>query len=512
MKSSNSNIPEAEDSENQSSKMNSVALSLVTYNDIERYLTAIENECEDDFIASLSDVQEIKTNSGGNRIPPNTVSVEVSDEMEHNMPFIPESVYKSLPRFLKNLCEVFSDRRERDVFLTSALGVLSGCFTSISGVYDGDRVYANLFMFILAPAASGKGSMVWAKRIADPLHKQWAQESEQVPERTDEGESCVLDPAQSTKRMLIIPANSSAVALIGTLRQNDGIGILCETEADTLANTLKQEWGNISDILRKAYHHEFVSLNRKTEFVEIDTPRLSVVLTGTPGQILGIIPSAENGLFSRFSFYNYQTLAKWRDVSPDNHRIDKSELFGSLGQWFAQKASELAQVSIEFRLSPMQWQIINTKYDKLLKETQAGFGVDGQGMVTRSGLMVFRLAMVLSATRRLGIEGKLPGDDLICNDSDFRSALGLAEIYFQHAVETYKMLPRRDQSILKAPSLKFYAALPDKELFSRAEAVAIGQKIGIADRTTDNYLADLLEKGFLVKEKVLGQARKYRKI
>lgn len=433
---------------------------------------------------------------------------EEERELISSMPFIPESVYKGLPRFLKRLCDAFVDRRERDVFLTSVLGILSGCYTSVSGEYNGDRVYANLFIFIIAPAASGKGSMVWAKKIANPLHKRWAGESDE-PE--DNPVTFAVDQVLATKRVLVVPANSSASSLIATLSQNEGVGIICETEADTLANTLKQEWGNFSDLLRKAYHHESVSLSRKNVLVEIDHPRLSVVLTGTPGQIQGIIPSTENGLFSRFTFYNFQTLARWQDVSPESHRINKAELFDRLGQWFAQKVTQLSQAPVDFRLTPGQWQIINTKYEKLLRDTQTGLGIDGQGMVTRSGLMVFRLAMVLSATRRLGIEGKPQGADLVCNDTDFRCALELAEVYFQHAVNTYKTLPRQDRSGIKEAPRKFYAALPDEAFFSRAEAVVIGQRLGIANRTVDKYLAELYTKGYLIKDKPPGEREKYRK-
>lgn len=86
-------------------------------------------------------------------------------------------------------------------------------------------------------------------------------------------------------RTLIIPANSSASAFINTLSDNDGVGLMFETEGDTLTQTLKSDYGNYSDTLRKAFHHEPVSLCRRKdrEFIELDCPKLSVVLDGTPG-------------------------------------------------------------------------------------------------------------------------------------------------------------------------------------------------------------------------------------
>lgn len=88
---------------------------------------------------------------------------------------------------------------------------------------------------------------------------------------------------------LIIPANSSASAFIKTLAYNNSTGLMFETEGDTLSQILKSDYGNYSDTLRKAFHHEPVSLCRRKdrEFLEVDCPKLSVVLAGTPGQVPG---------------------------------------------------------------------------------------------------------------------------------------------------------------------------------------------------------------------------------
>ena len=71
------------------------------------------------------------------------------------------------------------------------------------------------------------------------------------------------------------------------MQHNEEQGIICETEADTLGVVFKNEWGSYSDLLRKGFHHEKVSLSRKTnnEFVDINHPRISVALTGTPNLV-----------------------------------------------------------------------------------------------------------------------------------------------------------------------------------------------------------------------------------
>ena len=72
-------------------------------------------------------------------------------------------------------------------------------------------------------------------------------------------------PREPLHKMFFIPANSSSSAFIQALADNNFTGVIFETEADTLANTFKQEWGNFSDVLRKAFHHESTSLFRRKD-------------------------------------------------------------------------------------------------------------------------------------------------------------------------------------------------------------------------------------------------------
>ena len=77
---------------------------------------------------------------------------------------------------------------------------------------------------------------------------------------------------------------------------------MMESEADTLSIMMNNDWSNFNDVLRKCFHHEPLSIARKVEdiFVEISEPKLSVIISGTPGQLKPLLKSKENGLFSRF--------------------------------------------------------------------------------------------------------------------------------------------------------------------------------------------------------------------
>ena len=91
-------------------------------------------------------------------------------------PTIPDAVYDALPLLLKDGARAFTDKRKRDVFFTGAISIISGCLPNVTGVYFQERVYPHLYTFIIAPAASGKGVLKNAKRLADKYHQKILQQ------------------------------------------------------------------------------------------------------------------------------------------------------------------------------------------------------------------------------------------------------------------------------------------------------------------------------------------------
>jgi hypothetical protein len=52
---------------------------------------------------------------------------------------------------------------------------------------------------------------------------------------------------------------------------------------------------------------------RKTnnEHLIIKVPKLALIISGTPNQILSFIPSAEDGLASRMIYYSFEGSVNW---------------------------------------------------------------------------------------------------------------------------------------------------------------------------------------------------------
>jgi hypothetical protein len=424
--------------------------------------------------------------------------IKRNNEVDVNKtPFIPNSVYESLPSLLKLGTQVFDDLRQKDIFLTGALGVLSGCFPALSGLYHKNVVYPNLYTFVTAPPASGKGALLHAKSYGLDYHKYIITSG--------------ADDNSKPKSLLFIPGNASAAAIFNHISQNGGMGIFFESEADSLSNTFNKEWGDFSDLLRKAYHHENVSYTRKgnNEYIEIEHPKLSVVLSGTPKQVQSLTKSVEDGLFSRILFYSFNSDLKWEDVSPKGKVDNLREHFERVGKdSFNIIQKFLNYESIKFNLTDEQWGILNEEQEKSLFNVTDDYSEDTAGMVKRMGLMWFRIAMILSALRsfeNLNKEGLI-----LCDDKDFIISQTLMKIYKAHILSVYSSLSKQEGIKVDRMLNQFYNNLPEEE-FNRKCAIETAEKLNFRSRKADGFLNELVAEGKLIKRQ-LGVYKKVKNI
>ncbi|MDG1433473.1 MAG: DUF3987 domain-containing protein, partial [Saprospiraceae bacterium] len=426
-------------------------------------------------------------------------------------PLIPEKVFRLLPSLLDRGCEVFDEPRERDVFLIGAMTVLSGALTKVEGVYDGCTSYPNLFSFIVAPAASGKGVLKFAKMLGDELHRKLLKRSQesikdyeidlmdyqiQVAEYKKRKRTSIPDaPEKPSRNMLFIPANSSSAMIIQQLKESGGWGVVCESEADTLGNVLKQDWGGYSDLLRKVFHFETISYSRKSndEFHEIAEPRLSVAISGTPNQVLGLIPSAEDGLFSRFIFYVFNVTARWKKQSVRRHKKNLGDHFSELSKEVLAMLEWLEEHPTEVDMRDAQWQFFDEIFEAILLKASSLDGEEILSTVKRLGIIMFRLVMVLSVIRKY--ESRNKDKKWICHDDDFHIAITMVETFWSHATLLFETLPKTKQlNMERMPNRKklFFQKLPSK--FKRSEAQEVGKEVGLKPRTIDKYLSMFLGK------------------
>jgi len=451
---------------------------------------------------------------------------------EKPLPTIPKTVYHNLPNFLQWATAKATTPEDKDLLLLGSLAAISSCLPNIYGIYDERNVYPNLFLFVTAQASAGKGRLTLCRKLVEPIHRALRQQNKNEQEEyqrqqteyaTTKDKTDMERPQEPPLRALFIPANSSATALFQILNDNEGIGLMFETEGDTLAQTFRSEHGNYSDGFRKAFHHEKISyLRRKDrEYVELETPRLSALLSGTPKQVSALIPNAENGLFSRFIFYNMNILPVWKNVFAGNPDQTLDDYFRHLGNQFFDfyKTLQNQRDPLRFCLTATQQEQFNAYFSQVQNQYLYLCGSDYLATVRRLALITFRVAMILTALRIMEISCKREqsqtclgyaersrywreahsgeiANPLICSDSDFNTALEMVKILLQHAASIYETLPLvADASKQLNQKQQFLEALPPE--FSRQEYLAAAKSLNIPDKTAEKHIAKFAQSGLI---------------
>jgi hypothetical protein len=309
-------------------------------------------------------------------------------------------------------------------------------------------------------------------------------------------------PVKPPEKMLFIPANNSTTGVFQLLSDNEGRGLISETEGDTLAQAFKSDYGNYSDGFRKAFHHESISYFRRTdrEFVEIDKPCLSALLAGTPKQVAALIPSAENGLFSRFIFYYMNIKLVWKDVLTERGENGLEGYYDALGQEFLPLYKALGEKpAIKFCVSPEQNEQFNVFFTQLQEKYVMLQGMDYIGTVRRLGLIAFRIGMIFTALRIL--ETGDFSEIQFCRDDDFQAVLSMIRVLVRHASHVYSELPVDEKPTKpKDKKEKFLEMLPKK--FNRQDYLDLAKSISMPDKTAEKYIYQFAEKGLICRDQI----------
>jgi len=455
---------------------------------------------------SLSNIPKNSTENTRNLVE----NTELLQENTEKTPTFPEIIYNNLPDFLLQVTAKATSAEDKDLLLLGSLVVISACLPNVFGNYDERRVYPNLFLFLTASASAGKGRLTLCRKLVYPIHKA-LRERYKVLYDTYKQEKAMYnsakkdqftadEPQEPPMLALLMPANSSATAFFQILNDNNGAGLMFETEGDTLAQTFKSEHGNFSDGFRKAFHHETISyLRRKDrEFVELENPRLSALLSGTPKQVSALIPNAENGLFSRFIFYFMNIKPVWKDVFANSGDQTLDLYFKDLGEYFHCFHNQLKQQQeMRFSLTVLQQEQFNAYFAQAQIQFLALYGDDYIATVRRLGLITFRIAMIFTVLRLM--ESQHFTTLLICTDTDFNTALEMVKVLVQHAATVFDALPAEQETpTTNNPRMALFQSLPpqfDKQTYS-----SLAAQLQIPESTANKWLMKFVSSNLVTKQ------------
>lgn len=351
-------------------------------------------------------------------------------------------VFERLPELFKIGCNTLVDEIEKEVFLMGSIGLISGILPNVQASYDGQIVYPNLYVAVLGKFGTGKGALRYAKLLLDKVNISLLNQD----------------------KFLFIPANNSKTGVVELLDSNDERGIIFETEASTLATAMKTEHGKFKDILLRAFHHEFCSFYRSTEnrSVMVKEPKLSCVLSSTPGQFKDFIPTMEDGLFSRFIYYYTSGgSVDFRNVF-DPKKGAYIDTFKSLSKEFYHIYSHLLSLDkpIQITLKKgnqkkfISWFDNWTKFFYKINSELAGVGF-------RIALITYRIMIIFTIIRFFESKAgekeiKMEGiDSLEIQEIDFKNALEITEVLISGSLEMYEKMPekRKKESIEKKENI-----------------------------------------------------------
>lgn len=458
--------------------------------------------------------QVVTMSHSQSKTPASTVQLD-EDQAPEPLPTLPDSIFDTFPSLVQRAAATVQMPRDRDLITIGSIVVLSACMMPVTTTYSGKRIWANSYLFVPGPAGSGKGRLDLCWRLVEAIHndlyEQWKEaksnyKAELADYQRNKRKEGRVPPDKPPISLLRVPGNSSATSFNEALADNATL-LLFETEGDTVVNTFKSDYGNYSDSFRKAYAHESFSYLRRGndgEYRQIDTPRLSVVLSGTPEQLTALIKDAENGLLSRFAFYCIEADNSWRDGFADNVEGQSlEEYFQSLDEEFHTFYNDLMQHgAIRFSLTEEQRSTFNEVFSAVKQDFLAINGGQYSASIHRLAWLCLRIAMVLSTLRMMD-SGEI-SCTITCTNSDFNTALAIVEVINAHNDYVFNMLSPSSENTLKV-SNSFKSALRTAILdalptsFETGMFAGVAKKFGIDARTVRRQIDRAIREGRVEK-------------
>lgn len=443
-------------------------------------------------------------------------SIQEEDDKPFVAPTFSDKVAGHLPPLLQQIARLMQSPLMSDMLLFGSLPILCSLFHFVSGIYDRRRVFPLWFGYLYAHAGCSKGILTSLLKLSDPVEAEIQADNQREMDEYKEAQQRYLAqqkektamgadmPVEPPYRTMYLPANSSASATYRALYHNHGWGLIFETEGDVLANTLSKDYGDYSTGLRNAFHHEPIRMSRCTnnEHITISTPNFSCLLSGTPQQVRTLFPDAENGLLSRYLFYDVPLQLEWRNVF-DNTASSLDDDMEQIGHQVFSLYHLLKDAGkpITFQLTEEQQAQFNKFFAQEQKEFYGLVGWDIVASVRRLALSAFRLMMVLSICRLA--EGAEVPDTLVCTDEDFNSGLTIMDVLMQHTSHVFATLIPPTQSTVAPTSplttdqQRFLQLLADE--FTTQQYKAAASQCRIPSRTADKLIHRLVNKYGLVE-------------
>lgn len=407
-------------------------------------------------------------------------------------------------------------------------------------IYGGKVISPCMQMITLATPASGKGVLSLVRLLVEPYHDEILRKSDEAMtcylrekakyDALGKGRADVDAPVMPVKKMFLISGNNTGTGILQNLIDSDGTGLICESEADTISTAIGSEYGHWSDTMRKAFDHDRLSYNRRTdqEYREVKKTYLSVLLSGTPSQVKPLIPTAENGLFSRQVFYYMPAIHHWQNQF-DRNDSDLEDTFKALGMEWKEKMKTIVMNGIfTLHLTDGQKDEFNRLFSRLFIRSGLANGNEMSSSVARLAINICRIMEVVAMLRAME-QGEITASpyvspdphtatdnlkdhivsrwDLLIASDDFHAVLSLAESLYRHTTHILSFLPHTEVTSRGNADRDALVGSMEEE-FTRASFLQKAEEMGIKSETASTWLKRMLKNGLV---KYVDGKGKYRK-
>lgn len=449
-----------------------------------------------------------------------------ADKLRREVPCLPDELFDRLPDFLKRGLTHVRNKRERDILLLSMITNISGCLPGVRMNYGGMVYSADLYLVALAGSGRGKGVMQLAailpaaiQEYYDELNRKDEREYRQkllkwnLEKRLAAQEKRVPDldqcPEMPVERILKVAPNISKSQLILALEAGGAVGLVMNaSELDMISSAMHQEYGKHDDVMRAASQHEEVSSYFKTDhrLVVVSDPHLALCASGTPAQLHKFISSLENGMYSRVAFYVGQAHWEYKSANPGKARLDMRAYFKGMGEELLRMFIFLSGSPTEVVFTEEQWKEHTERFRTYLREVVAEDDDSPGAIVLRHGLMMSRIAMVLTALRKC--EPQWNTSEWECSDEDFHTAMQIVDVLLEHSLLLSTSMD--DTAGRIRPVKAFFKLRPVlKKMpreFTYSELMAAANEAGLPTASVKRYLLRLVY--YQIVEKEDGKYRK----
>ena len=334
-----------------------------------------------------------------------------------------------LPALIRPVLSLAQSPSEKDMLLLSLITAAGSCMPNLYCKYGiaAKRYYPNLQLFIVGSAACGKGIANLALELVKPVH-------DVMP--------------------LIIPGDATYPAFYQTLAKQNGHGYIHESEGSVITDIWRSSTANYNTALRKAAEHEAISRARCKEHSVIEHPQLSMVLTGTFSQYHALVPSIENGYFSRLLTLIVDDVQPFSERYVQPAEASQTGIATAAEQLYHLYERLLASKPREFQLTAEQRERLGNHLQNAYPTLIRMLGQDFHSVVLRMAVQIERIAMILTAMRLNEEKSSIINhqSSIICSPVDYALAELIGNKLLLHMAQAYQLIKGTEKITL--PTIK----------------------------------------------------------